>query len=201
MTIYTDHSAVKAVLETPSPSGKHAHWWMKVYGAGVKEVNIIYRPGKDNANADALSLNPVMTADLQSGEDIQVAVVKGNETIEELLQAELDNEMTGSDEFGIEQRKDPKVLKMFQFIENETLPEEEKEAKRIVLQSNLFTVTNDVLYFIDLRQNYRKTSCHSKPCKTTDNERKPFQSNGWTLFSKSFVQDIGQKLVVVWNVS
>ena len=156
VTIYTDHSAVKAVLETPSPSGKHARWWMKVYGAGVKEVNIIYRPGKDNANADALSRNPVMTADLQSGEDIQVAVVKGNETIEELLQAELDNETTRSDEFGIEQRKDPEVLKMFQYIENETLPEEEKEAKRIVLQSNLFTVTNDVLYFIDSRQNYRK---------------------------------------------
>ena len=129
---------------------------MKVYGAGVKEVNIIYRPGKDNANAYALSRNPVMTADLQSEEDIQVAVVKGNETIEELLQAELDNETTRSDEFWNEQRKDPQVLKMFQYIENETLPEEEKEAKRIVLQSNLFTVTNDVLYFIDSRQNYRK---------------------------------------------
>ena len=129
MAIYTDHSAVKAVLETPSPSGKHTHWRMKVYETGVKEVNIIYRPGKDNANADALSRNPVMTADLHSGEDIQVAVVKGNETIEELLQAELDNETTRSDEFGIEQRKDPEVLKMLQYIENETLPEEEKAAK------------------------------------------------------------------------
>ena len=89
VTIYTDHSAVKAVLKTPSPIGKHAHWWMKVYGAEVKEVNVIYQPGKDNANADALSRNPVMTADLHSGEDIQVAVVKGNETNEELLQSRI----------------------------------------------------------------------------------------------------------------
>ena len=117
-----------------------------------------------------------------------MAVVKGNETIEELLQAELDNETTRSDEFGIEQRKDPEVLKMFQlYIGNETLPEEEKEANRIVLQSNLFTVTNDVLYFIDSKQNYKKRAVVPNHFKTTDNEVKPLQSNGWTLFRESFV--------------
>ena len=26
VTVYTDHSAMRAVLETPNPSGKHAHW-------------------------------------------------------------------------------------------------------------------------------------------------------------------------------
>ena len=36
VTIYTDHSAVKAVLETPNPSAKHARWWTKVYASGVK---------------------------------------------------------------------------------------------------------------------------------------------------------------------
>jgi len=35
VTVYTDHSAVKAVLETPNPSGKHARWWTRVYGRGV----------------------------------------------------------------------------------------------------------------------------------------------------------------------
>ena len=44
-TVYTDHTAVKAVLETPNPSGKHARWWTKVYGSGVKNVTIQYRPG------------------------------------------------------------------------------------------------------------------------------------------------------------
>ena len=59
VTVYTDHSAVKAVLATPSANGKHARWWSKVYGTGVKSVNIIYRSGNENANADALSRNPV----------------------------------------------------------------------------------------------------------------------------------------------
>ena len=55
VTVYTDHSAVKAVLETPSPSAKHACWWSQVYASGVRNVNIIYRSGRENVNADVLS--------------------------------------------------------------------------------------------------------------------------------------------------
>ena len=58
VTVYTDHSAVKAVLETPNPSAKHARWWNKVYCSGVRNIQILYRPGKENMNADALSRNP-----------------------------------------------------------------------------------------------------------------------------------------------
>ena len=36
--VFTDHSAVKAVLETPSPNGKHARWWTKIFGSGVKKL-------------------------------------------------------------------------------------------------------------------------------------------------------------------
>lgn len=33
VTMFTDHSAVKAILETTSPIGKHARWWTKVFGS------------------------------------------------------------------------------------------------------------------------------------------------------------------------
>ena len=33
VTVITDHSAVKAILQTPSPSGKHACWWLKVFAS------------------------------------------------------------------------------------------------------------------------------------------------------------------------
>lgn len=49
---------VQAILNTPSPSGKHACWWSKVYGAGVKKIDIVYRSGRMNIKADALSRNP-----------------------------------------------------------------------------------------------------------------------------------------------
>ena len=54
VTVYTDHSAVQAIFNTPSPSGKHVSWWSKVYGAGIGKINITYA-GKTNINADALS--------------------------------------------------------------------------------------------------------------------------------------------------
>ena len=55
VTVVTDHTTVKAVLETPNPSAKHARWWTRVYGTGLKDVRIVYRPGRLNATADALS--------------------------------------------------------------------------------------------------------------------------------------------------
>ena len=60
--VFTDHTAVKAVLEASNPTGKHARWWSKVYGRGIQEVKIVYRAGKENKNADALSRTPVSPA-------------------------------------------------------------------------------------------------------------------------------------------
>ena len=62
VTVITDHSAVKPVLEAPNPTGKHARWWTRVYGRGIKSVNIIYRAGRENKSADALSRSPVSPA-------------------------------------------------------------------------------------------------------------------------------------------
>ena len=52
VTVYTGHTAVKAVLET-NPTAKHARWWTRVYRHGIKDVKIRYRPGRENTNADA----------------------------------------------------------------------------------------------------------------------------------------------------
>ena len=42
VTVITDHSAVRAVLEAPNPGGKHARWWLKVFCSGVGRVRIVY---------------------------------------------------------------------------------------------------------------------------------------------------------------
>lgn len=60
VTVITDHSAVKAFLSNPGGSGKHARWWTKVCGAGIKIVNIVYRTGKEDTNADTLSRQPYL---------------------------------------------------------------------------------------------------------------------------------------------
>ena len=55
-TVYTDHEALKSLLNTPQPSGKLARWGMALQEL---DLDIQYRPGKTNARADALSRYPV----------------------------------------------------------------------------------------------------------------------------------------------
>ena len=80
VTVYTDHIAVKAGVETANPSGKHAHWWTKVYGRGLKSVNIRYRTDRSNINDDSLSRCPQGQAPVEGlGEgEIQVAAVESS---------------------------------------------------------------------------------------------------------------------------
>ena len=82
VTIYTDHTAVKAVLESPHLTAKHARWWSRVYGQGIKDIKIRYRAGKENQNADALSRNPhspVPVSGMVDGE-VQVATISMGST-------------------------------------------------------------------------------------------------------------------------
>ena len=82
VTVLTDHSAVKSVLETSNPTGKHARWWTRVYGSGVGKVTIVYRAGRENASADALSRSPPSLG-IAEGE-VQVSAV-ASEDITALL--------------------------------------------------------------------------------------------------------------------
>ena len=56
-TIYTDHNPLKWLFTLKSPEGRLARWTetLKAY-----DFKIEYRPGKSNANADALSRMPVI---------------------------------------------------------------------------------------------------------------------------------------------
>ena len=72
--VYTNHSAVGAVLQKPGAGGKHARWWLKVHGSGVKNVSIRYRPGRENSSADALSCSPVGSVPPENTDDMPVTV-------------------------------------------------------------------------------------------------------------------------------
>ena len=74
--VYTDHSPVKSLLKTKHPSGKLARW-----GEVVSEFDLEmkYRPGCKNANADALSRSPVSQSELEGDDEafhsVQVGAV------------------------------------------------------------------------------------------------------------------------------
>jgi hypothetical protein len=72
--VFTDHEALKTLLNTPHPTGKLAHW-----GLSLQELDLHthYSPGAKNGNADALSRYPTETLDVES-DDIapQVAALQ-----------------------------------------------------------------------------------------------------------------------------
>ena len=74
--VYTDHSPVKSVLKMKHPSGKLAHW-----GEVVSEfdLEVKYRPGRKNANTDALSRSPISQSELEDDDEafhsVQVGAV------------------------------------------------------------------------------------------------------------------------------
>lgn len=124
VTVYMDHTAVKAVFETPNPSGKHTRWWTKVYGSGVKSVTIRYRPGQQNSSADTLSRSPQAPPPaIEVGQDeFQVAAVRADAAnhitdIQTLLEAEPASKML--DSFTSKQWKDPDLLEIINFLQKE----------------------------------------------------------------------------------
>ena len=78
--VFTDHSAVKAVLQNPVASGKHARWYSRVFESGIDHISICYRKGKDNQNADALSRCPLGPAYTMEDVGISVFSLRGEGT-------------------------------------------------------------------------------------------------------------------------
>ena len=143
--VVTDHTAVKALLANPSPSGKHARWWLQVYGSGIRKVEIVYRPGKENARADALSRNPT-DAPHHHMLDVQVAGVSSWVSDIYTLLQDSPGEVSPCN-FNTEQEKDPELRQLRQFLQFGILPEEEMTARAIAAQAINFEMVDNVLYY------------------------------------------------------
>ena len=153
VTIITDHAAVKATLGAPNLTGKHARWWSKVYGSGIKQINIIHRAGKKNLHADCLSRQPVMPAppDEDANTEVQVAQISSNpNTINNLLQVEPETTENNncSDTISNEQLKDQELAPIIMYLKDGTLPEDIKLASKIVAKATLYAIYNGILYYV-----------------------------------------------------
>ena len=172
VTVYTDHAAVKAVLQSPNTSGRHARWWTRVYGAGLREVNIVYRAGKENPIADALSRNPQALAPQEgvAEGEVQVARIQGEQEESDflhLLQLEPDQDQLAElATLAEEQRRDTDLQPLMQYLEKKELPDDPALAQKIVAQSTQFVILDGVLYLVDQRKNTRKRAVVPAHLKT-----------------------------------
>ena len=128
--VYTDHQALKSLLNTPQPSGKLARW-----GMALQELDLVikHRSGKHNANADAFSRAPLSGVCDATGTPARVIANLSTEEEEDLATL---------------QRKDEELKPIIEYLETGILPEEEGIAKRLVLTKSQFLVEDSVLYWI-----------------------------------------------------
>lgn len=123
--LYTDHEALKSLMNTPHPSWKLARW-----GLVLQEVdfNIHYCPGKRNANTDALLRSPMpQGANFTPGSDV-FGIVSA-------LHVPQVPAKDGDTDLGALQRGDPELQEIMDFVQNRTLPGKERRARELVLAS------------------------------------------------------------------
>ena len=138
--VFTDHEALKSLLSTPHPSGKLARWGLTLQEFDVK---IRYRPGRANTSADALSRNPLPAT--ETNENVPPFSILA--TLQPSSEAE-DGEDPNKELVGA-QRKDPELLRVIQYLEDGTLPTEDKFAREIVLCKSQYVLVDKVLYHIE----------------------------------------------------
>ena len=85
---------------------------------------------------------------------LEVAVFQVGKEIPSLLVASSIVDGSSPSDIGHEQRKDPKLQEMISWLENGTLPEDDKRARNLVIRAEQFTILDDILYFVDPNKSF-----------------------------------------------
>ena len=141
--VYTDHEALKALLNTPQPSGKLARWGMALQEL---DLQIEYRPGKTNARADALSRYPISLLQEECEESESPVVVAAVQTPDEPHESGEEN-----DDCTLRQRQlqDNQLADIIHYLEDGQIPKEERRAREVLLTAPMFTVEDGVIYHVE----------------------------------------------------
>jgi len=118
-TIYTDHNPLKWLFTLKSPEGRLARWTeiLKAY-----DFKVEYRPGKSNANADALSRMPVISA--ISPPKFELANM-----------AEL-------------QSKDQSIAQLVKYLQTGELPGNSSDDRKLISKVDQYVLQDGILYHL-----------------------------------------------------
>ena len=132
--VYTDHGALKSLLNTPQPSGKLARWGMAIQGLDIK---IFHRAGHNNGNEDALSRCPMDRIDPTPN------------TPYGIISARTPSPSAGVVELADLQKKDDSLAVIVEYLETGILPEDKKLAKTLALTQSQYVLQDGVLYHVE----------------------------------------------------
>ena len=139
--VYTDHSALKALLNTPQPSGKLARWGLVLQDL---DLHIHHRAGKRNANADCLSRYPIPHEPLPEGDPFAVIAAVDISDIEPV-----------EPKLPSLQRGDPALREVIHYLENGVLPSDEHRARELTLTKNQYELVDETLYHLEADKTLR----------------------------------------------
>lgn len=146
-TVLMDHAACLSLLNTPKPLAKLARWAM-----AIQEMNleIKYQSGRSNASADALSRNPVCKDEVVEVCAIEASSTPGVDVEEDAtptssFELSDDTKQTLSNISDL-QKSDSNLKDMSMYLSEGMLPEEDKAARRVILESRHFDLLDGVLH-------------------------------------------------------
>ncbi|CAC5410726.1 unnamed protein product [Mytilus coruscus] len=160
--VYTDHNALKFLNNIKQSTGRLARWSVLLQGY---DMEILYRQGKTNVVADCLSRReyPVTKeSDISEPEDVIPSIHAIDQSENPFLEvtfvysdqpqstSPLVAELTTSDiipiEIGKLQSECPDFSLIYEYVKNNTLPDDKKIAQKIVLEASQYIMQDDVLY-------------------------------------------------------
>jgi len=131
--VITDHTAVKA----------NVCWWTRVFGQDIREISIVHR---ENVAANALSRSPHGESPVEGigQEEVQVTAISSNSgnilTSHHLTQPH--NAIPT--EFQVEQRRDPFIPVIMDYLEKNQLPKDTKQAQIIAAKAHSYCILDGI---------------------------------------------------------
>ena len=147
--VYTDHQALKSLLNTPQPSGRLARWGMALQ---EMDLAIVHRSGKHNANADALSRCPLPTCTDDHPTAEVVAALSGTE---------LQTDGAEEDNLAALQQVDEELKPIIVYLTTGVLPEDDKHARQVTLTAPRYMMLDGILYRVEDDSSLRVVPPHS----------------------------------------
>jgi len=141
-TVYTDHQPLVSafIIHLKSQTrGLLARWYLRL-ARFLPNMKIEYKPGATNVVADALSRAPTQSdSDITS---VTVVTVEGNDVLQ-VSEPDLTLQQVQT-----EQRKDPELAGIIDFLTDKTLPSDPHDANVVVgLAKKGYYVVDGILYY------------------------------------------------------
>ena len=164
-TVYSDHSALRPLFQTKDATGRLGRWILFMQGY---KYEILYRPGQNMGHADALSrrdyprntdsleLEPYIGLDMYNNVAVstpsQVQNISPNLVKTSVLATDIQTcdstEIPDWDELVTLQEVDHDCRPIIRYLRDKILPENDIEARHLLLKIDQYTLYDSILYHI-----------------------------------------------------